>query len=152
VVIATLEMIMSVRFLMAAVLVAATFGAQAASTDASPKPGFAQLDKNGDGSISRDEAANHARLSQNFDRIDINKDGALSQEELRAARPHRHHARVDANQDGTISRDEAKNAPRLAENFDAIDANKDGILSRDELAAWRSAHPRSAAPQSPVKP
>jgi Ca2+-binding EF-hand superfamily protein len=149
-------MIMSVRLLMTAVLVAATFGAQAASTDgASPKPSITQLDKNGDGSISRDEAANHARLSQNFDRIDTDKDGALSQDELRAARPHGkhgHHARVDANQDGTISRDEAKNAPRLAENFEAIDANKDGTLSRDELDTWRSAHPRSAAPQSPVKP
>ena len=91
-----------------------------------------------DPAISRDEAANHARLSQSFDRIDTDKDGALSQDELRAARPHGkhgHHARVDANQDGTISRDEAKNAPRLAENFEAIDANKDGMLSRDELDA-----------------
>jgi hypothetical protein len=40
----------------------------------------------------------------------------------------------------------------LAENFEAIDANKDGMLSRDELDAWRRAHPRSAAPQAPVKP
>ena len=147
---------MSIRLLMTAALVAASFGALAASTDgASPKPGFAQLDKNGDGNISRDEAAGHARLSQNFDRIDTNKDGVLSQDELRAARPHGaqgHHARIDANQDGMISRDEAKNAPRLAENFDAIDANKDGMLSHDELATWRSAHPRSAPPQSPVKP
>ena len=148
---------MSARILMTAVLVAATFGANAASTDGStsPRPRMAQLDKNGDGNISREEAAASPRLSQDFDRIDTNKDGVLSQDELRAARPsgsHGHHARIDANGDGSISREEAKAAPHLSSNFDAIDANKDGMLSRDELAAWRSAHPRAAAPQPPVKP
>lgn len=140
---------MSSRILLTAALLAATFAAQAASTDgtSTARPGFAQLDKNGDGNISRDEAAASPRLSQNFDRIDTNKDGLLSPEELRAARPQggHAHARIDANGDGLISRDEAKNSPRLAENFDAIDANKDGMLSRDELAAWRSTHPRPAA-------
>lgn len=145
---------MSIRILLTAVLATATIGASAASADGSA-PGRPNLDKNADGSISRDEAAAHPRLSQNFDRIDANKDGMLSQDELRAARPHGahgHHARVDANGDGSISRDEAKSAPRLAENFDAIDANKDGTLTRDELAAWRDKQPRPAAPQPQVKP
>jgi len=149
---------MSHRVFMAAALIAATFGAHAASTpdgSAPARPGLAELDKNADGSISRDEAAAHPRLSRSFDRIDTNKDGVLSQDELRAARPHGghgHHARVDADGDGSISRDEAKAAPRLTENFDAIDTNKDGMLSRDELAAWRSAHHHRAAPPPPVKP
>ena len=79
---------MSARILLTAALLAATFAAQAASTDgtATARPGLAQLDKNGDGNISRDEAAASPRLSQNFDRIDTNKDGVLSLEELRAAR------------------------------------------------------------------
>jgi Ca2+-binding EF-hand superfamily protein len=120
----------------------------------SPARTGSSLDKNGDGSISREEAAAHPRLGESFDRLDTNKDGALSADELRAGRRaghHGRHAHVDANKDGSISRDEAKSAPHLAENFDAIDTNKDGTLTRDEMSAWRQAHPRRTQP-APVKP
>jgi len=120
-------------------------------------PGASAMDQNADGFVSRDEASNHPRLAESFDRIDANKDGQLSVEELRAARRtghHRHHGRLDVNNDGSISRDEAKTAPRLAQNFDAMDANKDGVLTRDEMHAWRKAQPRPTpnAPVEPVKP
>jgi hypothetical protein len=149
-------MLMNVRTLIAAVLATSCAVALAAPNDAQgpARTGVRSLDKNGDGSISRDEAAAHPRLGESFDRLDTNKDGALSPEELRAARRaghHGRHAHVDANSDGTITRDEAKSAPRLAENFDAIDTNKDGTLTRDEMTAWRQAHPRREQP-TPVKP
>ena len=43
---------------------------------------FQQLDKNGDGVISRDE---WTRRPETFDRIDVNHDGVLSQDELKTA-------------------------------------------------------------------
>jgi Ca2+-binding EF-hand superfamily protein len=115
--------------------------------------GFARLDANKDGVVSREEAKSAPRLASNFDTLDSNKDGQLSRDELRSAwagRPHHHGPRVDTNGDGQISRDEAKAAPRLSQNFDAIDANKDGFLSRDELHAWQRAQNPTAT--APVKP
>src|SRR5512138_1592263 len=47
--------------------------------------GLKALDKDGDGRISRDEAAAAPRLAQNFDKIDADHDGFLTREELRAA-------------------------------------------------------------------
>lgn len=147
------------RILLATVLSAACSIAFATPTDVQPpaRPGPSALDQNADGFVSRDEASNHPRLAESFDRIDANKDGQLSFEELRAARRsghHGHHGRLDVNNDGSISRDEAKTAPRLTQNFDAMDANKDGALTRDELHAWRKAQPRPTpnAPVEPVKP
>jgi Ca2+-binding EF-hand superfamily protein len=45
---------------------------------------FTQFDKNGDGKISRDEAAG-GPLEEMFDRADQNKDGFLTRDEVRAA-------------------------------------------------------------------
>jgi Ca2+-binding EF-hand superfamily protein len=49
----------------------------------SGQKGFGQLDKNGDGFLSRDEAP--GRLKENFDRIDKNSDGKIAIDEVRAA-------------------------------------------------------------------
>jgi Ca2+-binding EF-hand superfamily protein len=97
--------------------------------------GFAQLDTDKDGKISRDE------MGAQFDRLDTNKDGFLSREELIAARAQfgARHGGLDADADGFVSREEARNAPRLSQDFDAVDSNKDGRLSRDELHAHRVA-------------
>ncbi|MCA3217984.1 MAG: hypothetical protein ING59_05375 [Burkholderiales bacterium] len=52
-----------------------------------PKKGAVmQLDKDGDGRISREEAKGRPRLEKGFDTVDTNKDGFLSQDELAAAR------------------------------------------------------------------
>jgi Ca2+-binding EF-hand superfamily protein len=46
---------------------------------------FKKVDKDGDGSISREEAqANAPRLAKNFDAVDANHDGKVTPEELRA--------------------------------------------------------------------
>ncbi len=109
--------------------------------------GFAVLDKNGDGMISRDEAAARPKLARMFDKIDTNKDGMLSKDEMKAAHAElaeRHFFKMDTDRDGRISRTEAAGHPRLAENFDRIDTNGDGYLSKEELAA---AHKTRAAKQ-----
>ena len=106
--------------------------------------GLKALDKDGDGRISRDEAAAAPRLAQGFDRIDANHDGFLARDELKAAHAamrEAHWARIDTDGDGRISLAEAQaNAPRLAQNFDAIDANHDGFVTREELKAAFQAH------------
>ena len=43
---------------------------------------FSYLDRNGDGNISKDEAASFKGVARNFDRADTNKDGVLSFEEF----------------------------------------------------------------------
>lgn len=117
-----------------------------ASSSASPSikgHGFAALDKNGDGVISRDEAAARPRLAKMFDTLDTNKDGVLSKDEMKAAldKMHeRHMMKIDTDRDGRISRAEAAAHPKLANHFDRIDTNGDGYLSKDELMAAHAAH------------
>ncbi len=59
-----------------------------AEANASPSASPTQrqkMDKDGDGRISRAEAANRPKMAQYFDQIDTNKDGYLSRDELKAA-------------------------------------------------------------------
>ncbi len=118
---------------------AAAADTTAASATAAPKHGLKKLDADGDGKISKAEAAARPKLAERFDTIDANKDGFISRDEMRAAHQKMAAAKfksVDTNGDGRISKAEADaNAPRLAKHFAEVDANKDGFVSRDELAA-----------------
>ena len=102
-----------------------------------------KADTNGDGLISRAEAAALPRLAKHFDEIDTNKDGQVSADEMRASHEKRradHMKKVDVNGDGLISKAEAQaTAPRLFEHFDQLDTNKDGQISKDEMHAARGA-------------
>ncbi|MGQ0752699.1 MAG: EF-hand domain-containing protein [Betaproteobacteria bacterium] len=59
-------------------------GGTSASTTAAKKEAFSKLDKDGDGTINRIEAAADADAKSRFEQLDANKDGRLSRSEYEA--------------------------------------------------------------------
>lgn len=116
--------------------IAATLAAPLAFAQNAEHRGMPKIDANGDGVITKAEAAAFPRLAARFDELDKNKDGKLSGDELPMRRgngPGRFEA-LDANKDGRISKAEAKaDKDGLAARFDQLDKNKDGQLDRSEL-------------------
>jgi Ca2+-binding EF-hand superfamily protein len=104
-------------------------------------PSFADMDKNKDKKLSKDEAAQIP--PQFFDRMDENKDGFIDEEEY-----NRRGGRMgggggggprlgetlgkflDANQDSKVTREEFA---RVSQVFDALDTDHNGELSTEEL-------------------
>jgi Ca2+-binding EF-hand superfamily protein len=66
----------------------ATAQARGAELKAKAAARFKAADKNGDGFLSKDEAAAIPMLARHFDALDTNKDGMLSPEEIEAAARH----------------------------------------------------------------
>jgi len=111
--------------------------------------GFARVDTDKDGVISRAEVAAleekvaaqaneelQRRLDREFAALDSDKNGQLSPAEFKARftvrRPGPDSAlrRLDANKDGRISVSEFK--ARSLASFDRLDANKDGTITPEE--------------------
>jgi hypothetical protein len=92
-----------------------------------------RLDINNDGVISRDEWKGKPEV---FDKIDKNGNGSLTREELGANARDRAERlnQMDTNNDGKISRDEWKGPPK---RFDRLDANSDEVISKEELRSAR---------------
>jgi Ca2+-binding EF-hand superfamily protein len=102
--------------------------AQQAATQSRPSP-MQRMDANGDGAITREEAARFPRLAERFDDLDKNHDGKLSADELPAGRRH-------AGAGGGPGMDpqwREQMEKQRAACFDKADSNKDGQLSREEF-------------------
>lgn len=112
-----------------------------------------QADKDGDGRISKAEAAAEPKFAERFGKMDINKDGFVDRSDReQMGREHREKwfAEADANKDGKLSKAEMdgadakrraefqkKRQARSAERFQRMDKNGDGSISRDEMQAPR---------------
>ena len=96
-----------------AILIAVALGSAATLVTAAPDGGhrhgekFERLkaaDVNGDGLISRAEAAALPRLAERFEQIDANRDGQMSRDEMRAFhQAQRAKLRGDVDGDGKVS-------------------------------------------------
>ncbi len=113
---------------------------------------FKEMDKNGDGVISKKEF--DAYHSAQFKKFDLNHDGKITREEMDAVHDKMvdkcdTHAdkgykdfdarfdETDINNDGALSKDEAEiGMPMLFKHFDEIDTNKDGKITKEEVVAY----------------
>lgn len=130
------------HILMLAVAAASTSAlalAQTAAPGAHPRP-----DANGDGVVTKAEAAQLPRLAGRFDQLDRNKDGKLSGDEMpmhrQGMRGQDGKARglraLDTDGDGRISRAEMQAGEKSwAQRFDTMDVNKDGYVDRADMQA-----------------
>ncbi|MHA2621091.1 MAG: EF-hand domain-containing protein [bacterium JZ-2024 1] len=117
--------------------------------------GFARLDRNGDGKISKDEFPGKP---ERFTALDTNADGFITKEELQARGQQLRDRwadkkpgeqiwkKWDANNDGKVARDEYIAA--MKQLFDHLDRNGDGVLSKADLGGPRPLS-QSRSPQTP---
>ena len=110
---------------------------------------FAEIDKDGDGKISKGEFNGPPQL---FSQIDADGDGVISRDEASRSQPAAGAAganagmfaqrlrAMDKDGDGKVSKEEFTGPPAI---FDRLDADKDGAIGRDEI-------PGGAAPGAPA--
>lgn len=127
---------------------------------------FKNVDTNGDGNISKEEAEQKAPpLAANFALLDANKDGELSNKEIWdvqqkvmvAERKMRQDfslalQKADKNKDSKLSKEESKALPKLRANFEQIDGNHDGFIVMPEILGFlqQQAQPRPAPAPAPA--
>ncbi len=106
---------------------------------------FSEVDTNGDGKLSKDEMAAHAKAR--FDAADTDGNGKLSAAEMAAAAKKKQEdrrakmmtkmiERMDADKDGELSFDEMPGQQSRADKmFSRLDKDGDGAISEEELKA-----------------
>lgn len=105
-------------------------------------------DTDGNGDLSRAEAAAQPRIAEHFDKLDADGNGQLTPEEMRAARKDVHEnvrmhgaerfKSADVNGDGAIDLAEAQTGmPWLAGKFSTVDTDNDGKVTPAELRALK---------------
>lgn len=114
-----------------------------------PRYSFAQLDADGDGALSREEARYAEALARNWSHADADGDGKLARAEYDEAmtleagifEAGEHSVRklamfrlLDADGDQALSRGEAAARPALAASFDYADTDGDGRVDRGEFS------------------
>lgn len=120
----------------------------------------AKVDANGDGVVTKEEAAKFPRLAEKFAQLDKNNDGKLARDEMPMHRAgmrgqgegKRGHdggrsgglRALDTDRDGRISRAEMQAGKAgMDERFAAMDVNKDGYIDKADRQA-RMAERRAA--------
>lgn len=112
------------------------------------RPGFEELDADGDGKVTRDEMQAH--MQARFGAADTDGDGKLSRAELsariearqaerRERRLDRMFDRHDTDGDGALSMDEMR-GDRAGPMFSRLDADDDGAVSKEEFERMRERH------------
>ena len=140
---------MSNKSILLIAAIAAGFGVSTASAQGrgemgGERPSFAELDTDGDGTLS--EAELQAPMAERFAAADADGDGNLTAEEIvamaegrradrMAERAERMIARFDANEDGVLSAEELATPPAPQSAFERLDADGDGTISEEEFAA-----------------
>ena len=118
---------------------------------------LAELDTDGDGSLSADEISKAGKHAKDIFGADANGDGIVTQDELLADITKKMESGMmspigmqppsaddmasqiikefDTNGDGVLSADELSKAGKKAQNILGADANGDGVVTKDELSA-----------------
>ena len=140
------------RLLLASLAVAAFATLAHAQPPGGGEPPNPDTDHDGKVTLAEFKAANAARQTRMFARMDTNKDGRITTAEMDASRKRAEAEgrgspaggppggggfmmRLDANKDGAVSK--AERSAMTEQRFKLVDTNDDGWLSKGELLMMR---------------
>lgn len=119
--------------------------------DEAARTRFGRMDKDGNGSISRDEFRDYVMArrmehkAEKLKRMDTNQDGKVTEDEFvsyKSEKAKRKFARMDENKDGNLTADEMQRCGKRRHFgskgiFYRLDKNEDGQVTREEsYNAW----------------
>ncbi len=127
-------------------------GAQAPDQKPEQTASFSDLDVDGDGIISQDEAQQNDQLAQNWQQYDFDSNQELDRAEFSVFESEQQPQQfgmqqqdqlasfdeVDENGDGYISRDEAQKHENIVNAWQDVDVNSDDQLDESEFSAFEA--------------